>query len=227
MVDQLTKAGAYLVGGHSIDDDTLKFGLSVSGIVTKDRLWTNKNACVGDQLILTKPLGTGTLMAGLKAGDYKDADIQDAYDSMTQLNQISDLLSENEVTAIHAATDVTGFGLAGHALNLAKGSSVSLQIKSEFIPQFSLSIESLRNRHLTKAHSTNKEYVEEHLFIEKDISKELELLFFDPQTSGGLLLAVDSQSSDAIVTKLKQRFNKVSVIGKVIAKKNNISVFLE
>lgn len=215
-VDTLAKAGADLAGGHSIDDDTLKFGLAVTGTVKPSELWTNKGAKAGDALILTKGIGTGTLMAGLKAGTFNDADLVEAYASMTELNEIRTLLNGKESAAIRAATDVTGFGLAGHAFQMAKASGVTFVINAQDVPRLKNAEFSLSKGHLTKAHRTNREYVEGAVTIGSGVSDLDRLFFFDPQTSGGLLLSVDSALSSSIVLKLKTRFPHARVIGEVI-----------
>lgn len=215
-VDALAEAGADLAGGHSIDDDTLKFGLSVTGIASPKSLWTNKGAIAGDALILTKGLGTGTLTAGLKEGTFNDADLAEAFASMSQLNDVRPLLGEKETAAIHAATDITGFGLAGHAFQMAKASGVTFLINAADVPRLKNAEFSLSKGHLTKAHRTNREYVESSAAIGEGVSELDRLFFFDPQTSGGLLLSVDAAASSSIALKLKSRFPHARVIGEVV-----------
>lgn len=214
-LDKVKEANCSLVGGHSIDDDTLKFGLSVTGLVDPRKMWTNANSKVGDVLILTKALGTGTLTAGLKKSIFSEGDILEAIFSMSQLNNILKFLSTDELQAIHAATDITGFGLMGHAMQMSKASHVSLEMKIKAIPTFELAYESLLKENLTKAHRTNREYTKNHIEL-SNLSKEEELILFDPQTSGGLLLSVDPKFATSIVKNLKDEFKKVSVIGEVV-----------
>ncbi len=212
--DAVAEAGAAMVGGHTIDDDTMKFGLSVTGSVHPERVWSNARAKVGDVLILTKPLGTGTLTAALKRGEVTEGQIQDGLNSMCMLNDVSSLLSEDWLTGIHAATDITGFGLAGHAFNLAKASGVSLAIECSRLPRFERAMEFLTKGFLTKAHRTNREYVQGHVqFYNDDII--LQNLVFDPQTSGGLLLSVDESFAEAILQLLSSKFLYAQQIGRV------------
>lgn len=220
-VDALAKAGADLVGGHSIDDETLKFGLAVTGLARRDELWTNKGAKAGDHLILTKALGTGTLTAALKQGRLFDADLTQAYSSMTQLNDIRGLLG-NDVNAIHAATDVTGFGLAGHSYQMAKASGVSFKIHAAHLPVLAHAFDSLSQGCLTKAHRSNREYTQDHLSIDSRVDEMKQLIFFDPQTSGGLLLSVDPKASPAIVEKLGKNFHQTSIVGEVLPRQDHI-----
>ncbi|MBA2405768.1 MAG: selenide, water dikinase SelD [Bdellovibrionales bacterium] len=223
--DVIAKAEASLVGGHSIDDDTLKFGLSVTGIVPTQQVWSNEGARAGDVLILTKPLGTGTICAGIKKEVYSQADAEEAMSSMKRLNNIIDFLSEDELKHIHGATDVTGFGLAGHGYQVAKASQVSLKINHHSLPLFKLTLESLKASHLTKAHRSNLEYTQN--FIKFARIEELEKqIYFDPQTSGGLLLSVSPEVAPLILKKLQASFPKTSIIGSV-EKLSDFYVYVE
>jgi selenide,water dikinase len=212
--DKISEAGANFVGGHSIDDDTLKFGLSVTGFVNPKRVWSNTQAKAGDVLILTKALGTGTQTAALKRQEVKEADIQEALDSMMQLNNILELLAETQINSIHAATDVTGFGLSGHAQQMARASSVLFEINFSKLAYFTNTIEFLQKGFLTKAHRTNAEYVSE-LSETSGLTETERLLINDPQTSGGLLLSVSADGAEEILRRLRKKFTRAEVIGRV------------
>ncbi len=212
--DVMKEACVNFVGGHSIDDDTLKFGLSVTGFVHPQKVFSNSKAKVGDILILTKALGTGTLTAGLKKSAFDEKDMLDAIESMTQINKIYDLLTQEEWDHIHAATDITGFGLCGHSYQMAKASNVTFKFDVSQIPVFDGVRKSLKAGHLTKAHRTNKEYVQGQCQMEK-LSLEESQILCDPQTSGGLLLSVDAKFAHVILEKLKSRFSKTSFVGQV------------
>lgn len=217
--DKIKEAGANFVGGHSIDDDTLKFGLSVSGYVHPEKIWSNNGCKDKDVLILTKPIGTGALTAALKRQIIKEEDIQDVLESMMQLNDIIKLLDETDLKSIHAATDITGFGLAGHALQMAKASQKKIKINIERIPFFNRTIEFIEQKVLTKAHRTNGEYVDN--FVEYvNISDTLRLLTLDPQTSGGLLLSVDANHAKILLQKINKKFTQASEIGVVESNSN-------
>lgn len=216
--DVLTNAHTPLVGGHSIDDDTLKFGLSVTGLVEADQVWSNSGARTGDDLILTKALGTGTLTAALKRQVVSEADITEAMESMAQLNSILGLIGEKR-KFIHAATDITGFGLAGHSLHMAMGSQCSIEIQISRLPVFSKTFEMLEAGFLTKAHRTNLEYIKADSDL-NHIQPLQEKIIVDPQTSGGLLLSVDSRESDQIVQLLKKEFPMTCKIGQIIQQKS-------
>jgi selenide,water dikinase len=215
--DLLQEAGVPLVGGHSIDDDSLKFGLSVTGYVNPKRVWTNAGAKPGDVLILTKALGTGTVTAALKRSAITEAEIPDVLASMAQLNNAGELLGDELSSAIHAATDVTGFGLAGHASQMARASEAEFHLKAKALPSFARALPSIREGFLTKAHASNRAYTAEWLRFGEGVSEEEKLLCFDPQTSGGLLLAVDPARADAVVEKLRGRFPRTARIGEVRA----------
>jgi selenide,water dikinase len=222
--DKIAESGACLVGGHSIDDDTLKFGLSVTGYVHPEKIWSNAKAKVGDDIILIKPIGTGAATAALKRQVVTESDISDALQSMSQLNMIMDLIDESsELTAIHAATDLTGFGLCGHAMQMAKASGVSLQIDFKKVPLFSKTLEFLESGMITKAHRTNREYTASDIDI-SCLTESEALAVFDPQTSGGLFLTVDPVVSKNILKKLQGRFVHAEIIGSVI-EKNQKSIY--
>ncbi len=218
--DKIAEANANFVGGHSIDDDTLKFGLSVTGFVHPDRIWTNAGAKIGDHLILTKPLGTGTMTAALKRNELNENDIEEAIHSMAKLNNIIDLLDENDLQNIHAATDITGFGLSGHSMQLARASNLSLHINVKELPVFEKTFSCLENKFLTKAHRSNSEYTEKTCEFSK-LSALEQLLIHDPQTSGGLFLSISANSSQKILEKIKKQFPKAAIIGTVLAKQNS------
>lgn len=206
-------AGASLVGGHSIDDDTLKFGLSVTGIVETNLVWSNATARAGDHLILTKPLGTGTVCAGLKKDEVTDAEAAEVIASMKRLNNVIDFLPQNLRSGIRAGTDVTGFGLLGHSYQLAKASSVALRFETKSIPVFPLAKSGHSRGWVTKAHRSNNEYVREHVTF-SDLSEEEQFIFFDPQTSGGLLLSVDPAMSAQILDLIAPHFPGAAIVGR-------------
>lgn len=212
--DVVKQASGNIVGGHTIDDDTLKLGLSVTGLIHPAKVWSNQNAKVGDVLVLTKPLGTGTHTAALKRQEVSEEQIQDVLNSMMKLNNVVDIIDEKQISHIHAATDITGFGLAGHAKNLAKASQVTLNFNFKALPQFKGTKESLEKGFLTKAHRTNKEYTVNDVDWSK-LSKTEELLICDPQTSGGLLLAIDKNNAESILHSIKKEFPTACVVGHV------------
>ncbi len=212
--DVIKEAHACLVGGHSIDDETLKFGLAVTGLVDPQKIWTNTGARPGDALILTKALGTGTCTAALKRDLVSEDEISETISSMTTLNNVIDFLSDEQLEQIHAATDITGFGLSGHAQQMAVASQVIFEIEANKLPVLPRAQEFLEKEILTKAHRTNREYTQARMRTEQLASWQ-NLLLHDPQTSGGLLLAVDPSAVESIAESLKVTFPNVSCIGRV------------
>lgn len=208
-MSKISEAGACLAGGHSIDDDTIKLGFSVTGFVDKARAWTNSGVMPGDNLILTKPLGTGTITSALKQKKASTSAVAGAVASMKQLNHCADLLTAINV---HAATDVTGFGLAGHAMQVAKASNVQLQIETAALPVLAEALSYIRAGVLNKAHHTNAEYVQSDVRYD-DVPVDRRWLTLDPQTSGGLLLAVSADQTEAALNFLQTRFSEAVVVG--------------
>lgn len=211
---KIAEAKAMFVGGHSIDDDTLKFGLSATGMVHPEKIWKNSGARSGDHLILTKPLGTGCAAAALKRGEVQEQDIQPQLQGMATLNNAIDFLPASLLSAIHAATDITGFGLAGHSYQMALASQVMLQFQFDHLPLYPRTVEFLEKGFLTKAHRSNRSYTENKM--EASALTELQkLLLFDPQTSGGLLLAVDASASQDVLRELRGGFLEAQIVGSV------------
>lgn len=210
-IEKITEAGACLAGGHTIDDDTLKLGFSVTGFVNKDRAWTNAGAKSGDALILTKGLGTGVITSALKSKKAEADWVNAAIQSMTLLNNTAGLLDHIEV---HAATDVTGFSLAGHGLQMAQASDVSFTISLSKLPTIPGAMECFERGVRNRAHTTNGQYVAAHVRY-VDASEAQQLLTVDAQTSGGLLLAIPASQAELAVKQLRSRFPLATVIGEV------------
>ena len=211
--EKINESGALLVGGHSIDDDTLKLGFSVTGLTQPNKLWANRRAQVGDVLILTKAVGTGTLTGALKNDELSYEQIGEAISSMTTLNKLD--LSDEHHAAVHAATDVTGFGVLGHALHIAQGSSLTLNIDANAIPILEHAEETLGKNILTKAHRSNTTYVEPHVEGRDSLTQTQWWTLVDPQTSGGLLLSVAREEVEEVLEAIRANFPRVAVIGEV------------
>ena len=222
--DVIAEAQANFVGGHSIDDDTLKFGLSVTGFVDPQKIWTNAGAIPGDVLILTKALGTGAMTAALKRRAATEEDIIDALNSMGQINNAIDYLTEDLISDIHAATDITGFGLSGHSMQMANASQVSLLYHFSALPRFAKAMDFLEQGFLTKAHQNNRSYTEKSSNW-KILSATESQLIHDPQTSGGLLLSVKRTAADAILKNLKRGFPATAVVGEVLPRSEHAVIF--
>ncbi|MBI2521214.1 MAG: selenide, water dikinase SelD [Bdellovibrio sp.] len=217
--DLLAQAKCTFVGGHSIDDETLKFGLSVTGLVHPKQIWTNQGAQAGDVLILTKPLGTGTLSAALKRSFITEDDMRQALDGMGQPNNVVEVLNGDLLAHIHAATDITGFGLSGHSYQMAKASQKTFVFKADQLPLYPRAQEFIEKEILTKAHRTNREYTQAALDL-GPLSKIMGTLIHDPQTSGGLLLSVSREVAGEMVEKLRTTFKHAAIVGEVISEGN-------
>ena len=195
------EAGAMLAGGHSVQDEEPKYGLVVFGEVKKDRMWTVGTAKPGDVLILTKPIGTGIAVTAIKAGLFSDENIDAAVQSMAKLNSIPPILSEDICKAVTACTDVTGFGLAGHSLDLLS-EGTKLEIEMERLPLLP-GIKEMADMGLIPAGAyRNKEHSGSKVINESTMGIFAEDLVFDPQTSGGLLIAIPAEQEQKLLKQL-------------------------
>ena len=213
-LNKITEAGAVLAGGHSVEDDEPKFGLSVTGIVHPKKIWTNKGAQSGDVLILTKPIGSGVLFnANLKKWVSKEA-MEACLSILITLNRTAaEVMSGFD---IHAATDVTGFGLAGHGLEMAKASMVCLEISIKDLPIMDEALEMYKRGMTTGVNAYNRQIVEQHFRLETDLPPWHEEIVFDPQTSGGLLVAVTQTQGENLVNALRAKgVTAAKIIGNV------------
>ena len=203
--EKMIEAGCVVLGGHSVNDDEIKFGYSVTGLVHPDRVWTNAGARVGDVLVLTKPLGTGVISTALKRGLARDEDVAASIASMLTLNR-----SEAEA---HGCTDVTGFGLLGHAREMALASGVTLEIDSaalEFLPG---ALECAARGATPGGLKNNREFACCAVEMGAGIRPELEALLYDPQTSGGLLLAQSpDRAAGRVIGRVLERGAKPVVV---------------
>jgi len=222
-LDKCTEAGALVVGGHTIDDYPPKYGLSVSGTVHPDRVITNAGARPSDIVILTKPVGTGTVIAGKRTRNAKEKDYAAALASMKLLNKHgAELMQEFNVKS---ATDITGFGLLGHALKLAKASGVSIRINSSNVPLLSGAYELADLGCLPGAGFRNLEFVEKECSFGEGLDYNLKMLLCDAQTSGGLFISTPAKNADALLARLKKEGYPASeVIGEVMASRSDQAV---
>ncbi len=215
----LRQADTALLGGHSFEDAELKFGLSVTGTIDRARILRASGARPGDILILTKPIGVGILSTALKAGKLTDKKMKPAIDSMLTLN---DRVSQAALKAgASAATDVTGFGLLGHAFNMIKGSSVDFEIKVKDVPVFPMVRDFLSSGLIPEGAYNNLKFLEK--VIEKGKTSEDErLLLSDPQTSGGLLIALPEASASMTLFKEAMGTQSFGVIGRAVKGKGRL-----
>ena len=187
--DKLREANVSLLGGHTVQDEEIKFGYAVTGAVDPARVLTNSGAQPGDALILTKPLGTGVVGTAIKFGRARSEVVEAAIASMRALNRAAAEALES-VGDVHACTDITGFGLIGHAIEVAEASHVTLNVRAEDVPVFDGVLEMAR-KNKSGGMESNREYFGDRVELSRDIAGAWEDLLFDPQTSGGLLVAID------------------------------------
>jgi len=189
---KMVEAGVPVIGGHSVQDPEIKFGYCVTGLLHPDRIWTNTGARAGDLLFLSKPLGTGIITTGVKYGKTSDPVLAGAIEVMTQLNR--ETAEVARAGTVHGATDITGYGFAGHAFELAKGSGVTLSINTEAVPILPGTRELARRGLLPGGIMTNRDYVGDTVSW-GSVDELHQNIFLDPQTSGGLLLSVPEESA--------------------------------
>jgi len=210
--EKCKEAGVVLAGGHSIYSDELKYGLAVTGIVETDRFYRNNTPHVGDTLILTKPLGVGIITAADRDGVASTEDATEAIASMKRLNKYAaeKLLSYD----VSACTDVTGFGLIGHLLEMTAG-KVSAEIYCDSLPYLTNVKKYIDDDYITGGGIRNREFAGNRANVSKVPSWIAELMF-DPQTSGGLLVAVDSKQADELLKEIQAEEKQAAIIGKII-----------
>lgn len=210
--DKVLEAGAVLAGGHTIQDDTPKYGLSVTGFVNPKKLWKNSGACAGDVLILTKPLGAGIMNTAIKAEMATEAETKEVIRSMAFLNKYACEIMKR--FRIHACTDVTGFGLGGHSLEMAQGSQKTLIIDTRKLPVMNGVREYASMGLIPAGAYRNRDYVKNAGFL-STAELCMEDIVFDPQTSGGLLLSVHPDDAEAAGKALRTLELPSAVIGEV------------
>jgi len=231
-LSKMMEAKCSVIGGHSIRNDDIQFGYAVTGIIHPQRVWRNVGAQAGDVLLLTKALGTGVLSTALKKDGAVAADLDAAIASMMQVNRAaSEALQEAQektgtTQPIHAVTDITGFGLLGHAREMALGSpergieAVSLEVDHAAISFLPGALEAARRGFLPGGLKNNRDFIGDCVGFAENVSQEYRDLLFDPQTSGGLLIAISPESADAAVATLDRHGVAAQRIGKVIPKTN-------
>lgn len=198
--DKVKESGAVVVGGHSIIDEEIKFGMAVTGVIHPDKIFRNVGVQEGDVLILTKPLGTGIITTALKKGKASEESVNAAVRSMTTLNAAASQAARKH--PVHACSDITGFGILGHGLEMASGSGVTLVIESAKLPVLPSARRLAEKGYLTGGCKRNKEYLDEKITIDKSIREGLVQVALDPQTSGGLLIAVAKRHAARLLEDL-------------------------
>jgi selenide,water dikinase len=218
----MEEANCSVVGGHSIADEEIKVGYAVTGLIHPAKIWKNVGARPADLLVLTKPLGSGVISTALKRDRAQESWVNAATQTMASLNRGAaevlrqlDGVGEGE-SPVHAATDVTGFGLIGHAKEMATGSGVSLRIDHQQIEYLPGAIEAAQGKFFSAGLKNNRDFTQDHVHFAPSVSEEFRALLFDPQTSGGLLASLPPESANRAVEALRQRGVAASVIGEVL-----------
>lgn len=216
-ITKMKEAGVVILGGHSIKDKEIKFGFAVTGLIHPELIITNDRAEPGDVLVLTKPLGTGIISFARQLGKASAKSLRAATRSMTELNRAAaEIMAEMR---LRTATDITGFGLLGHLSEMARQSRVSVEIQADLVPVFEGVLDYVRRGLISGAVERNREYASRFVRNDGGVGEDLETVLYDPQTSGGLLIAVEESRSRALLKKLKARGVKHAArIGRVVEK---------
>jgi selenide,water dikinase len=216
-IDKMKEAGVEVIGGHSIKDTEIKLGFAVTGIVDPKKIITNDKAQPGDVLILTKPIGTGVISFASQLDRASKEHMEVIGRSMAELNKVA---AETMVEAgVITATDITGFGLMGHLSEMVAQSGVTVEIYVDQVPFFDGVLDFVREDLISGAIERNREYAAQFVEVGEGVSEEVEIALYDPQTSGGFLIAVKKGHAEMLVTKLREKgSNSAVIIGKIIAK---------
>ena len=216
-IDKLKEVEVILVGGHSVEDLELKYGLSVTGVIRPEKVVLKAGVRPGDSLILTKPLGTGIINTAIKAGMASKGQVTEVIEQMATLNKrASELMQE---IGVHACTDVTGFGLLGHAGEMIQNSGVGIEIDTSSIPIFPRAIEFAQMGLVPGGTYRNRDFRASMVEFATDVPEWVPDILFDPQTSGGLLISLPSEKTKGLLGKLHEAGCKqASIIGKVLTK---------
>lgn len=212
----LTEHGVALIGGHSVDNPQIMFGYAVTGTIHPDKVITNRGARAGDALILTKPIGTGVISTGIKFGKAGAEVVELSLATMLTAGRRA---AEAMVAAgAHAATDVTGFALLGHAWEMARASGVTFEIEAARVPLIPGALELAAEGCLTSGDKSNRRYVGDDVRLDRQVSAETVSLLFDPQTAGGLLISIAEGRAAALLARLRADYVQANVIGRVVGR---------
>jgi selenide,water dikinase len=220
-IDKMVEAGVVLVGGHSVEDKELKYGLSVTGFAHPDRIVTNNGIQLGDGLVLTKPLGTGIINTAIKAGLASKDIVEIVTQLMATLNrQAADIMKDYPV---HACTDITGFGLLGHLTEMIADSQYGIRVHADTIPILPETLDYARMGLVPGGTYNNRTFYAPGVEISPSIDPVIHDVLFDAQTSGGLLISVEGDSTKGLIQTLKEKgIHEAAMIGEVVSKTKQI-----
>jgi selenide,water dikinase len=213
-LETINKYGVTLLGGHSVDNEQIMFGYSVTGVIDPNKVATNSGARPGDMLILTKPIGTGVISTGIKKGRASEAVVAGSVETMlTPGKYAAEAMRDFDV---RGATDITGFALLGHTWEMACASKVTIEIDAGAVPLLNGALELASQGMLTSGDKTNREYVGVDVEIRGAVDENLVKLLFDPQTAGGMLIAVNEDQAEALLASLRKNYPQAQPIGRVL-----------
>lgn len=213
---KVEEAGAIVVGGHTVEDDEPKFGLSVSGFIHPDKILANSTAKPGDILVLTKPIGMGIMTSAIQGGLTSQKEYDDTVHAMATLNKYAKEAMDDVV--VHSLTDITGFGLLGHALEMAEGSNVTVKIDHTRVPIIEGTVDYAQMGLVPEGAYDNMAYIGDRVSVSEDIPEHIMDVLFDPQTSGGLLASVRKDQVDKLLKNLESTPTEFAVVGEVVEK---------
>jgi selenide,water dikinase len=219
--DKMQEAGALIIGGHTVKDPELKYGIALTGMILIKNIKTNAGAQPGDQVILTKPLGTGIISTALKSNKANPQDVEFIMKQMAELNKIpSEIMVKY---GANAATDITGFALIGHSQEVAENSGVTIRINSRTVPLIPNALDYSRGGFIPGGLNDNRNNYQPNVKYEREISPELENLLYDPQTSGGLLIFAPPEKAALMLAEIKAAgIEQASIIGEVILQREKL-----
>jgi selenide, water dikinase len=215
-LSKMVEASCTIIGGHSIRDEEIKLGYSVTGTIHPQKILANNAAQPGDRLIFTKAIGTGVISTAIKRGDADFSWIRAAVRSMTTLNKVAAEVVTSGDFAVHSMTDVTGFGLIGHAREMALGSGVSLRIRASQVPLLPGALECVRHGFIPGGLKANRQFAESCVEADSDVPQDVLTLLYDPQTAGGLLISVAEKHSARLLAALQNACVDAVAIGEVV-----------
>jgi selenide,water dikinase len=218
-IEKMMEANCIVAGGHTIRDSDIKFGYSVTGTVNPAHVWSNDGARPGDALLLTKSLGTGLIATAIRAGSASPEWIQSAVQSMIGLNRNAANALKTLKLTVHAATDITGFGFLGHAWEMATASRTSLRFDHSRFLYLDGAMDCLRNGYIAGGLKKNREFIGESVQFSSKVSGDIQQILFDPQTSGGLLVAVDPKVAETARNLLVEKGCPCMLVGEVVEKR--------
>lgn len=214
-LETINKYGVTLIGGHSVDNEQIMFGYSVTGVIDPNKVAKNSGARVGDVIILTKPIGTGVISTGIKKGRASDSVVAGSVETMLTPGKFA--AEAMREFGVSGATDVTGFALLGHAWEMACASKVTIEIDERAVPLLEGALELASQGMLTSGDKTNREYVGADVEITETVDQNMIKLLFDPQTAGGMLIAIAEEKSEALLRSLNEHYPKARAIGHVLS----------